>query len=455
MKNRIVQYVFMLGLLPASALDFSDLFDKLGSIFSLLSGDNYSAQVPTIAASQYGFGGGSGQIISNVNVYTGQPSYSISLGGISVRGVIPYQLSINYSGPVEAQFKNDNMKAPTSWAGMGWDISAPSIAVNNKGTVNNSDDVIMCSMGQFGGGQILQNSAGTFYLSSNPYIVITTQLGSGGLAGQIVAWTFQMQDGKKFVFGSNSNCQRTMNATNALVIASPFSTSTSKSVIYRWDLNSITDFSGTNTMKFTYKQEIQAVPGGRVYVRESHIRTIGWSGSGGEVERYEFITKDKATSEYVGYLSIETKDDQRTYETKYLDTLKCFKEGKAAHAFRFLRTMKPDWQNLYQKALLQEIQVFNYDRNGIPIKDKGWNFAYEDNLKSHLLNSVTTPEMKTETYTYTAPSFDGTAADDGIVPPRQMLLDDNKTPIRQCQGLAMEGRIGLRRPILLFHRTGC
>lgn len=430
---------------PAWGWDLEDIGSFIGNLKSLIPWGTAAGATPTIATGQYGPNSGVGQVVSNVNVFNGQPVYSISLGGISARGRVSFPVGLAYSGPVRAVFQNDNQKAPTGWIGMGWDLSIPFVAVNHKGTYTSTDDVVMCSLGPFGGGQVLQNSGGTFFLTTNPYIVITTTAGTGEFAGQIVKWTFTLQDGQSLVFGNSSNAQRTLYAVNGIINGSSNPVAQVQRFIYRWDLSSIADYSGTSSIQFAYQQDTTRITLARPYVRESHIKSINWSGPGGEVERFEFALRNKVATEYIGYQSFESRDDQRLYEAKALDNIKYYQEGKTVRTYKLIPDLKSDWQNLNTKSLLKEIQVFHTLPNGSSVQDKGWSFTYESPARDYVLSRVTHPDLHTETFTYQTPNFAGTAGDQ----------DQTVRQIKDDQNVAISLPTDLAKAALWKNRTIC
>lgn len=375
---------------------------SLGSPTSLLPMGASAGQVKSIApTNDFSGGGGPGKISHGVNLFTGQPNYSVPLGGIGVREV-GYAFGLNYSGATAPSYHNDNERDPASWVGFGFNLSFPFVAMNHKGTYASNDDVIFCNLGPYGGGQILIDAASTrYYIASNPYIKVEYVLGTGEFAGQFTQWIFTFPDGKKMAFGQSLNSQRYVLYNNARIYASPNVAVPAKKFVYRWDISSFYDtipnLSPRNKILFSYKPILDTVTTGtnmKTYVREAYIQDIKWMEGNQEVERYNFITTAKTSAEYVGYASNEPKNDQKLFETQRLDSLKCYHEGILDKFYKFNYTIQ-------SKSLLKSIGVFypNVSHTGM-FQDNGWSFTYGAANQFYLLNSITTPSNKIDTYTY-------------------------------------------------------
>jgi hypothetical protein len=400
-----------LAALWLASLGMADTWNWIGVPDQLLNRGAQAAGVKTISSNLFesGGGGGPGKVVNGVNLFTGQPSYSIPLGGVSAR-TVQFPIVLTYSGGTKATMDNDNERAPTSWVGLGFNLTMPYVAVNHKGTYTSFDDVIFCNLGPYGGGQILADSTGTkYFVSSNPYIKIDYELGGAGeYQGQFTKWTFTFPDGKKMMFGQDTNAQRYVSYNKAIITASPYSYVPQKKFLYRWDIHSFYDtvpnLPPKNKITFEYDYFLDTTADNKSYVREGYIRNIKWMEGGLEVERYEFKTAAKGSNEYVGYQYQEPKDQQRLFETRRLDSLKCFKEGGLAHFYKF------DWTS-QSKGLLSKIRLF-YPKTTANAysQDSGWTFTY-DPAKFNLLTSVTTPSSRVDSYTYGVMNFAATGGD--------------------------------------------
>ncbi|MDB5047527.1 MAG: hypothetical protein JWO30_598 [Fibrobacteres bacterium] len=408
MMKRIFATLYLTIVLPPAFAGALRIHETTGSAQQLLQQGATAANVKTIAPSVFQSpGNGSGKVVHGVNLFTGQSSYSVPLGGISARGV-SFPITLGYSGDTKATLDNDNEKAPTSWVGLGFNLSTPFIAVNHKGTYSSFDDVIYCNLGPYGGGQILIDSARTrYFVSTNPYIKIAFDTATTGeYASQFTKWTFTFPDGKKMMFGQDTNAQRYVFYNNGLIKASPYSYVGAKRFIYRWDLRTFYDTlpggAPKNILNFEYERFLDSAAPGKSYVREGYLKNIKWTEGSQEVERYEFKTAAKGSVEYVGYGPNENRVDQKLFETRRLDTLKCYKEGSLTHFYKF------DWIS-QSKGLLDKIKLF-YPKSFAStfVQDSGWTFTY-DSDRFYLLKSVTTPSSRTDTYIYSPNYFSGTS----------------------------------------------
>jgi hypothetical protein len=357
--------------------------------------------------------GGPGKVVHGINLFTGQPSYSISLGGMNVRGV-GFPISLGYSGSNRAMVKGSNDEFPTSWVGLGFSLVTPFVVVNHKGSYGTFDDFWYCNLGPYGGGQLLADSiTGRFYVSTNPHIKVAFDTAtSGEYAGQFTKWVFTFPDGKKMVFGEDTNAQRYVFYNKNLIKASPYAATPLPKFIYRWDLRTLYDTipgrSPRNKIQFEYDRFKDTVFNNQAYIREGYVKNIKWLEGAQEVERYEFKTVAKGSNEYVGYSSSEPKDQPKLFETRRLDSLKCFTEGALDHYYKFV-------QRTQKKALLDTIKVYYPDlKSGAPVRDSGWTFTYNDSNSFYLLQSVTGPDAKVTAYNYTPMSFSGTDGDQDV-----------------------------------------
>ncbi len=432
MIRQLLLLTLVFSTLPVKAFDTFGYPDYAGNISSLMNEGSSALSTKTIAPSRFEPGQGPGKVVGNVNIFTGQPAYSIPLGALNARGAVSYPIVLNYGGPVRPIFESDNERAPAGWVGLGFSLTTPFVATNHKGTYNSADDVIFCNLGPFGGGQIIQNpTTKKFFLASNPYIQITALLGSGEFAGQFVRWTFQMPDGTKLVFGETANAQRHVFYNGTLIKASPFPNVASKKFIYRWDISHIADFNGANKILFDHAQYLENAGQGRSYVREGYVKNIKWLGPGNtEVERYEFVTQERPIGEYQPYRTGEAKDDQKLFETRYLHEIKCYREGNHTHSYSFTfdRARVADLQQVKGKALLTEIQLYYNSTSGNLVKDNGWKFSYEGLSNFFLLKSVTTPDLRTDSFSYKSMDFAATDGDQDWSASR-MRRSDHKTAV--------------------------
>lgn len=227
--SRFQKFILLFSLVPSLVFadDASNSF--LRFIKRIISRGLSSYRSTTIAHSEFEPSQASGEVVSNVNIFNGQPYYSIPLTSINARGILSWSLSLNYYGGIQPILQSSNESAPSGAYGLGWNLSTPYVAINHQGTVTTTDDFIYCDLGPYGGGQILQNDAGDYYVSTNPYIkVLSTVSGK-----QFLKWKFIMPDGTVLFFGESSNARRTQLSRGNVVAAFPADTTGLVPFVYR------------------------------------------------------------------------------------------------------------------------------------------------------------------------------------------------------------------------------
>ena len=129
-------------------------------------------------------------------------------------------------------------------------MSTPYVAVSHQGTTTTTDDFFYCDLGPYGGGQILQNDAGDYYVSTNPYIKVVPTVEFK----QFRSWKFIMPDGSILYFGENDNSRRSQLRLGNVIAAYPANIAQTSSFVYRYDLSRVTDFNGTTSLRFGYSK---------------------------------------------------------------------------------------------------------------------------------------------------------------------------------------------------------
>ena len=204
----------------------------------------------TIAHSEFDPSQAPGEVVANVNIFNGQPYYSIPLVSVNAKGVLSWSLSLNYYGGILPILQSSNEVAPSGVYGVGWNMSTPYVAVSHQGTTTTTDDFFYCDLGPYGGGQILQNDAGDYYVSTNPYIKVVPTVEFK----QFRSWKFIMPDGSILYFGENDNSRRSQLRLGNVIAAYPANIAQTSSFVYRYDLSRVTDFNGTTSLRFGYSK---------------------------------------------------------------------------------------------------------------------------------------------------------------------------------------------------------
>lgn len=368
--------------------------------------------------------GAHGTVLHNVNLMTGQPFYPISLTTISASDVVSFPVTLFYAGNARQSYDADNYSGPTNWIGFGWQFNSPFIAVNHKGTVNNKDDVYYCSLGELGGGQLLQSVSGKYFLDSDPTIQIETEVDPNGF---IKKWFFKISSGLRLTFGSINaldKAERVLNRIGSEITVSPYTIDLGEKFIYRWDLSRMEDygngvFPSKNSLDFIYdrfdvKLGEGLLPAGseKIYTQESYLKYVVRKDKfGNEIEKIEFVTAGKENEEFKGR-SIDHLLGQDIFETRYLSQINRYLNGNLVPE----RSWKLDTQTRgwilplrpYAKRTLDAIRVeVSNDRGGVYTDEKfNWHFTYDLSDYRHLsLTVIDKPFNGKDEYKYGRPDY--------------------------------------------------
>lgn len=386
--SRFQKFILMLCLVPSLVFadDASNSF--LRFIKRIISRGLSSYRSTTIAHSEFEPSQASGEVVSNVNIFNGQPYYSIPLTSINARGILSWSLSLNYYGGIQPILQSSNESAPSGAYGLGWNLSTPYVAINHQGTVTTTDDFIYCDLGPYGGGQILQNDAGDYYVSTNPYIKVVPTVEFK----QFLSWKFIMPDGSILYFGENDNSRRSQLRLGNVIAAYPANIAQTSSFVYRYDLSRVTDFNGTTSLRFGYSKIEETVAQGFSYTRESALSCIYWKYGNTTMDSVAFIYSPMNTNEYPGYGMAESKDAQRLYETRYLSKIKTFVQGVP-------------YEEIALSQQVRHLEGYANKRYLLSVKDsvvggetRSWFLNY-DNING-LLNRVARPDNSFEHFSY-------------------------------------------------------
>lgn len=387
--SRFQKFILLLCLVPSLVFadDASNSF--LRFIKRIISRGLSSYRSTTIAHSEFEPSQASGEVVSNVNIFNGQPYYSIPLTSINARGILSWSLSLNYYGGIQPILQSSNESAPSGAYGLGWNLSTPYVAINHQGTVTTTDDFIYCDLGPYGGGQILQNDAGDYYVSTNPYIkVLPTVSGK-----QFSKWKFIMPDGTVLFFGESSNARRTQLSRGNVVAAFPADTTGLVPFVYRYDLSKVTDFNNSTELHFGYSKVGEIAAPGKSYTRESALSRIYWKDGDNTVDSIAFIYAPMGAGEYPGYGTTEPKDSQRLYETRYLSKIRTFVQGNFYEEISLSQEIR-HVSNLADKRYLLSVRD-----SVIGGEARSWTFDYD--TTNGMLNRVVLPNNSVEHFGYT------------------------------------------------------
>lgn len=333
-----------------------------------------------------------------MNVFNGQAFYQIPLAGINARNALSWNLSISYGSGVKPVLQSSNRRNSTGVIGLGWSLTNPFVAISHMGTTSTLDDVVYCNLGPYGGGQIMQNSDGEFFVSTNPYIKVLANYGkdqNGNLKEplHIDSWMFVMPDGNKMFFGETPNSQRTQKSVGNVIYAHPHSVQAyGKDFVYKFDISRFTTFDESTEIKFEYSQVREPLAGSASYVRESEVSRIYWQSNDVVVESMDFVYGSKNAVEYSAYDEGESKEDQRLYDTRFLNRIDSYVLGKKVREISFV-----------SGSTSSEVEMEKNLRTLLRIEDdvvggetKQWSFQYENNM----LSMVEMPNNVVEHFKY-------------------------------------------------------
>jgi YD repeat-containing protein len=370
--------------------------------------------------------GSPGTALHNVNLLTGQPIYSIPIGEISAGSAARFPISLIYTGSMRSLFESDNEKGPTTWVGYGWNFTTPYIAVNHKGTASISDDVYFCNLGPYGGGQLLQNGSGQFYVATDPTIQI---LGPDSAAnGTPSKWTFKWPGGLRMTFGAgvtSDPASRSINMVGSTLTGNPYAAASGTDFTYRWDVARMDDYrtddgQGNESIEFTYDRKTASLGSTKSYTREAYVKTIVHKNRrGNEIEKYAFVLAPKNASEY-RTSEFEPSMAQTIYETQMLSSIERYVEGSANFDRRYnlisvlQAASQPSFP--YPKRFLTSIQMQYRNSLGFVIQDpkSTWTFGYEPAANYHALKTIDKPFVGRDEFEYTKPVFNTAAWMDNI-----------------------------------------
>ena len=77
---------------------------------------------------------------NGVDLYSGSASFEELLYTLTGRGGMNVPIKLRYSSNVHLNARARNDEAPTSWVGLGWQLSYGAIKCDHKGTITHNDD---------------------------------------------------------------------------------------------------------------------------------------------------------------------------------------------------------------------------------------------------------------------------------------------------------------------------
>lgn len=236
-----------------------------------------------------------------VNMYSGDVAYSQPVCALPGRGGMDAAVNLSYSSNVYLNVRARNDIAPTSWCGLGWNLSYGGIYCNHKGTKTHADDEFSWLSPMGYSSKILKKD-GKYYIKNDPYIKVEPQdLDSNGVFD---GWILTTTDGKKMKYG-NLNLSGNRKATRWTFSWGSYvgigMSGTPTLYPYAWDLAEIADLNG-NAVQFYYQQQSEYLKVGAwtspvQYTKASYpLKIVNPEG-----KRIEFTLESKGNEAYDPY----------------------------------------------------------------------------------------------------------------------------------------------------------
>jgi len=391
-----------------------------------------------------------------VDLFSGnavQTQNLLTLKGTSGLGV---SATLQYSSNIYNNVRARNQVAPTSWVGLGWQLSYGTIICDHNGTTPIADDkYVYISPAGVKEDILVDYATGKFYGKQSPYVKFERQLNDQGF---VKGWIVRMQDGTKYKYGDigysdsrnatwytfswtgthqrNDNDNAVMLTYDYKFVGQGFQ-GTPQLYGWRWDLSEIENAQG-NKARFYYAQtkEMLKASGFLVdgdnqnfqpvwdpaatdptlqYTKASYVDRIvspeGWY--------MRFFLGDKNPGEYCDPWTFQPEPDayMELYEDKFLDKVVEYTKSN-----QVVRTVKLEYSIVnetvnpnYKKRLLTSIR--NQNGAGADFPGGPTSFSYSTDLSKSdesdyhygALSSVRSPAGGTVTYTYQRKTLQGTA----------------------------------------------
>jgi hypothetical protein len=154
-----------------------------------------------------------GKVVHDVNVLTGRLMKGISLAVLSTNSGISFPLSLNFAS-MNIPKIDASGTLPAGNIGYGWDLSYPYIRREHNNTLRTDDDILFCSFGTYGGGQLslvgTKNSTTSIYqLNSDPSVIIHAFFYDEEKDREPEFWIVYFQDGSEMYFGETNDSKLT------------------------------------------------------------------------------------------------------------------------------------------------------------------------------------------------------------------------------------------------------
>lgn len=263
-----------------------------------------------------------------VDLYSGTAAFTKNLYTMQGRNGLDIGINLKYSSNVYMSVRSRNDKNPTSWVGLGWNLSYGSVRSDHKGTANPADDDFYWEspegyskkiLVEFELGMDLKPTGNNIkaQIEDMPYVKVVPVLNA---SKWIEGWQIKKIDGTLLSYGDlsfsdNRNATRNTFAYGNYIEPVINVANTYLLYPYQWDLADISDNFG-NHIVFKYWQDVEKIGATKwgtdvtdstvnSYTKASYIRTI----IGPDGKRIEFEIGNKNTNEYYDPYTFSVEPD--------------------------------------------------------------------------------------------------------------------------------------------------
>ncbi|PHZ85132.1 RHS repeat domain-containing protein [Paremcibacter congregatus] len=335
-----------------------------------------------------------------IDLSTGQVAFDLPLMSLPGPETLQVTVGLRYNSLIQEAVKNWNLTHPTGVAGLGWSLPR-SLILTQKGEGISSGETSYLLLHQ-------DVASDLVFSTSNPdgsqtWIAATQPNWKINYFPQNETWVVINQLGIKLSFGGSQGTEYMLAIDDWL--ASSTQTSLMRQVATAWNLLSVTDLFGNQTL-YQYDMIMNSISGsGPTYTQSSYLKTItnAWG------DRIELTYIEKNPDEYQDPYSVSGY--QAFYETKALDSFIYTPKGSAgalitAQLNYDLSFITGDGQNKdFTKRLLQNVTwtygtEYQHTKQSLPPLIFGYATDLQSDVNPGALTTVTTLEGSIVTYTY-------------------------------------------------------
>ncbi|MGC1377894.1 MAG: hypothetical protein WA821_16805, partial [Anaerolineales bacterium] len=193
-----------------------------------------------------------------VSDFTGAASYNLSMWTPPGPGGLQPSISLNYNSQV---IDESSAYSQASWVGMGWALDTGSITRNMHDTDDDpTDDTFSISVGGISGTLLPVGQSGsvtTFKTADDSFAKIQFDDTKDSGGNTTSTWTVWGKDGKKYVFDTRLNTNKTESCAKQYQIDQPLN----GGITWQWELTSVTDTTNADQTPMSYTYTFEQKPG--------------------------------------------------------------------------------------------------------------------------------------------------------------------------------------------------